>query len=155
MKNGLWFLSTLSTAFLLAMFVCPNLKNYFSCFASFFLLFLPLPSFKLLNALYLKFERLKISGRTFVRQKSGVPDWGIPLNRVLGIFEVGKYEEKFFPNRTLKNSNFEPSKLHIKLWSTNSQLLIWSNLLQNTFAFLRHQLLPKGVSPVLLDCEQI
>ena len=44
----------------------PQLENCFSCFASLFLLFflscLMLSTFELLNALYLKFERLKISG---------------------------------------------------------------------------------------------
>ena len=35
-----------------------------------------LSTFKPLNAMYSKFERLKISGRTFVRLKSGVPGWG-------------------------------------------------------------------------------
>ena len=37
----------------------------------FFLSFLPLSTFKLLNALYSKFERLNISRRTFVQQKLG------------------------------------------------------------------------------------
>ena len=61
-------------------YVClPKLENYFSCFASFFLLFLlPLSTFKPLTALYVKFERLKISGRTFVQQKSRVPGWEDP-----------------------------------------------------------------------------
>ena len=40
------------------------------------------------NALYSKFKRLKISGKTSVRLKSGVPGWGIPLNRVLQNFEL-------------------------------------------------------------------
>ena len=58
----------------------PQLKNYFSCFASFFVLFfvfflflLPLSTFKPINALYSKFEQLKISRRTSVGLKSGVP----------------------------------------------------------------------------------
>ena len=52
----------------------PNLNTIFFCFAFFFsffiyLFFLALSTFKPLNALYSKFERLKISGRTFVQQK--------------------------------------------------------------------------------------
>ena len=48
-----------------------QLDNYFSCFASFFLLYfflflLLLSTFRPLNALYAKFERLKILGRTSV-----------------------------------------------------------------------------------------
>ena len=46
-----------------------------------------LSAFKPLNAMYSEFERLKISGRTFVRLKYGVPDRGIPFNRVLHSFE--------------------------------------------------------------------
>ena len=38
MKNGLWFLSTLSTVFLLVMFVYLNLKTIFLVLASFVLL---------------------------------------------------------------------------------------------------------------------
>ena len=59
-------------------YVClPQLEYNFSCFASFFFfIFLALSTFKQLNALYAKFERLKTSGRTFLRQKSGVPVWG-------------------------------------------------------------------------------
>ena len=74
--------------------VClPQLENYFSCFASFFLLFfsylffLSLSAFKPLNTLYSKFEQLKISGRTSVQLKSGVQGWGFPFNRVLQNFE--------------------------------------------------------------------
>ena len=45
----------------------PELEYNFSCFASFFFfIFLALSTFKPLNALYSKFERLKISERTFV-----------------------------------------------------------------------------------------
>ena len=79
-----WFviLSTLSTTFLLVMFVYPNLKAIFLVLFLFFLLFflilLALATFKPLNALYSKFERLKISGTTFVRLKSGVPGCGDP-----------------------------------------------------------------------------
>ena len=63
----------------------PQFENYFSCFASLFLLLfsflvflLSLSTFKPLNSLYSKFERLKISGSTSVRQKSGVSGWGDP-----------------------------------------------------------------------------
>ena len=71
----------------------PQLEYYFSSFASFFLLFLfyffmPLSSFKPLNALHSKFKRLKISGRTYERQKSGVPCWADTLNRVFQNFEL-------------------------------------------------------------------
>ena len=67
-------------------------EYYFACFVSFFLLFflflVMLSTFKPLHALYSKFERLKISGRTFVRPKSSVPGWGISLNRVVQNFEL-------------------------------------------------------------------
>ena len=59
----------------------PQLENYFS-FASIFLLFflflLPMSTFKLLNALHLKFEPWKISERSRVRLKSRVPGWRDP-----------------------------------------------------------------------------
>ena len=83
------FLSTLSTTYLLVAF--PNLKTIFfvlHLLNFFFLFLLPLSTFKPLNALYLKLMRLKISGRTSVRQKSGVPGWGISLNRVIQNFEL-------------------------------------------------------------------
>ena len=59
----------------------PNLKTLFLVLHLFFLLFvflflLPLSTFKPPNALYSKFERLKISERTSVRLISGVPGWG-------------------------------------------------------------------------------
>ena len=60
----------------------PQLEYYFCSFLSFFLLFffflflLRLSSFKRQNALYSKFERLKISGRTSVGMKTGVPVGG-------------------------------------------------------------------------------
>ena len=55
----------------------PQPKYYFSSllFFSFFIL-LRLSFSKPLNALYLKLERLVISGRTSVELKSGVPGWG-------------------------------------------------------------------------------
>ena len=61
----------------------PQHENYSSCFAFFFLdlfffFLLPLSTFKPLNALYSKFERLKISRKTFARPKSGVPGRGNP-----------------------------------------------------------------------------
>ena len=72
----------------------PQLEYYFFCF-SFFLLFfffflilLRLFTFKLLNALYSKFKRLKVSGRTSARLKLGVSGWGFPLKRVLQNFEL-------------------------------------------------------------------
>ena len=49
----------------------------FSFFFFFFLL-LRLSTFKPLNALHSKFERLKISGRTSAWLKLGVPGWGNP-----------------------------------------------------------------------------
>ena len=66
-------------------FVYLNLNtHYFSSFVYFFLLFfsfilflLPLSTFKLLNTLYSKFERLKISESTSEQQKSRVQGWGI------------------------------------------------------------------------------
>ena len=44
----------------------------------FFLILLRLSTFKLLNALHPKFERLKISWRTSAELKLGVPGWGDP-----------------------------------------------------------------------------
>ena len=79
--NHLSFGYVLLTLYLNAVF----LFSFF--FHTFFLLFLTmLSTFRSLNALYSKFERLEISGRTFVRLKSEVPGWGIPLNRVLKYF---------------------------------------------------------------------
>ena len=63
----------------------PQLKHYFSFFFFFFLTFffffnilLRQSTFKPPNALYLKFERLKISGRTSARLKLRVPRWENP-----------------------------------------------------------------------------
>ena len=61
----------------------PQPEYYFCSFfflLSFFLFyyFLRLSTFKPLNTLYLKFERLKISGRASLRLKLGVPGWGNP-----------------------------------------------------------------------------
>ena len=77
-------------------YVClPKLEYYFSSFFSFFLLFglffiilLQLSTFKLPNALYSKFKRLKISERASARLTLGVPDWEFPLKRVLQNFEL-------------------------------------------------------------------
>ena len=78
MENDLCFLSTLSTAFLLVMFVYLTeyyfFLSFFLTFFSFlFSFFLRLSTFKPLNALYSKFERLKISERTSAEMKLGVP----------------------------------------------------------------------------------
>ena len=60
-------------------YVClPNLNILLFFLFCICFFFLPLTPFKPLNALYSKFERLKISGRTFVRQKLGVSGWGSP-----------------------------------------------------------------------------
>ena len=62
----------------------PQLEYYFSSFLSvfffffFFLILLWLSTFKPLNALYSKFERLKPSGRTSAEMKLGVPGWEDP-----------------------------------------------------------------------------
>ena len=53
-------------------------EYFFFFFFVFFLFLFRLSTFKPLNALYSKFERLKIPGRTFVRLKSEVPGWGFP-----------------------------------------------------------------------------
>ena len=53
------------------------LEYHFSSFLSLFFL-LRLSTFKLLNALYSKFERLKILGRTSAGIKLGVPGWENP-----------------------------------------------------------------------------
>ena len=45
------------------------------------------------------------------------------LTKTHEIFSVGKYEEKFYPNEALRNSNFLTFQAgHVKWWSTNSQL---------------------------------
>ena len=51
---------------------------FFLAFFFFLLFLLRLSTFKPLNALYSKFERLKISGRTSAGMKSGVPGWRNP-----------------------------------------------------------------------------
>ena len=74
-----WFLGLLSTTFLLLCLFTPTLIAYYFLFFIFFqfvFFLLPLSTFKSRNALHSKFEWLKISGKTFVRQKSGVPAWG-------------------------------------------------------------------------------
>ena len=53
----------------------PQLEYYFS---SFFLILLRLSTFEPLNALYSKFEELKISEMSSARLKLGVPSWGDP-----------------------------------------------------------------------------
>ena len=50
--------------------------SFFLLLFFFFIILLRLSTFKPLNALYSKFERLKISGRTNARLKLGVPGWG-------------------------------------------------------------------------------
>ena len=60
----------------------PQLEYYFSSFFLlffFFLFLLRLSTFKPLNALYSKFERLKITERTSVGIKLGVPNWMDPF----------------------------------------------------------------------------
>ena len=102
MKNGLWFLSTLSTItineitqYSFCYVHLPQLEYYFSSFFFFFLTFfffflilLRLSTFKPLNSLYSKFERLKISGRTSAQLKLGVPGWRISLKRIVQNFEL-------------------------------------------------------------------
>ena len=82
----------------------PQLEYYFSfffLFSYFFFFFnilLRLSTFKPLNALYSKFERLKISGRTSARLKLGVPGWGTPSNgssKILNFLSVGARQIKF------------------------------------------------------------
>ena len=95
MKNGLWFLSTLSAAFLLVTFIYPNLHSIFLLFFSFFLLFF---SFLFFCSGYLLLNRLThcIQSLSDWRHQGGlVPDWnwgcqvgGIPLKRVLQNFEL-------------------------------------------------------------------
>ena len=81
-----WFVvfeHTINRLFLF-MFVYPNLNTItifpvlHLFFFLFFLFLLLLSTFKSLNALYLKFEPLKTSGRTFVQQKLGAPGWRSP-----------------------------------------------------------------------------
>ena len=66
----------------------PQLEYNFSCFASFFFFFCRYLLLNRLNALYSKFDQLKISGRTFVQQKSGVPGWEDLPHRVLQILKL-------------------------------------------------------------------
>ena len=69
----------------------PQPEYYFSSFFFFFLTFfflLRFSAFNPLNALYSKFERLKISGKTSAGIKLGVPGRWIPLNRALQNFEL-------------------------------------------------------------------
>ena len=56
----------------------PQPEYYLSSFFFFFLILLRLSTFEPLNALYLKLERLKISGRSSARLKLEVPGWGVP-----------------------------------------------------------------------------
>ena len=56
---------------------------FFLTFFFFFLFLLRLSTFKPLNALYSKFDRLKISERTCAGMKSAVPGWKDPLNQAL------------------------------------------------------------------------
>ena len=104
-ENGLGFLSKLSTAFLLVMFIYPNLNTIFLVF-SFFLLFffffiivLRLSTFKPLYALHSKFERLKISGRASARLKLEVLGWGNPP-------QTGPPKFWTFKSLELNESNF-------------------------------------------------
>ena len=66
-----------------------QLEYYFSSFlfSCFFFLF-RLSTLKPLNALYLKFGQLKISGRSSAEMKLGVADLRDPLNRALQNFEL-------------------------------------------------------------------
>ena len=52
--------------------------TFFLLFFLFFIILLRLFTFKPLNALYSKFEWLKISGRTSLQLKLGMPGWGNP-----------------------------------------------------------------------------
>ena len=90
MKNGLRFLVSIDVdekmahylpSFFFGYVRLIQLEYYFSCFGIFFLLLLLFFSshaiyFKLLNALYSKFERLNMSGRIFVQLQLDVPGWG-------------------------------------------------------------------------------
>ena len=62
--------------------------SFFLLFFFFIIIILRQSTFKPLNALHLKFERLKISGRTSARMKLGVPGWGISLKSALQSFEL-------------------------------------------------------------------
>ena len=84
-----WFSSINHLSFI--MFVYSNLNIIFlvlHLFSNFFLFCRYLLLNRQTHSRYLKFKRLKIPGRTFVRQKSEVPDRGIPLNRFLQNFEL-------------------------------------------------------------------
>ena len=77
------------------MLVYPNLNTIFLVLHlfSYFFIFLfssaaIYSTFKPLKVLYSEFEQLKVTGRILMRLKSGVPDWGIPFNRVLQNFEL-------------------------------------------------------------------
>ena len=66
----------------------PQLEYHFSSFMFFFFL-LRLSTFKSFNALYSKFEQLKISRKTIVCHRNWECQVGrIPLNRALQSFEL-------------------------------------------------------------------
>ena len=76
------FKHTINRLFLV-LFVYPNLNTSFLALAIFFsnfliLMFIFLFRLSALNALYSKFERLKILGRTSVVLNFGVSGWGDP-----------------------------------------------------------------------------
>ena len=92
----------------------PQLEYYFSCFASFFLLFLfssaaIYSTFKPLKVLYSEFEQLKITGRILMRLKSGVPDWGDSLQSStpkFWTFRPLERNESNFRNRLILKINW-------------------------------------------------
>ena len=79
----------------------PEPEYHFSSFfvRSYFFFLLRLFTFKPQNVLYSKFEQLKISGRTFVRLKSGVQ--GENNQQKLGVLQW-----EVPPKQALQNSNF-------------------------------------------------
>ena len=90
MKNGLWFSSTLLITFRFAVFVYANLNSIFLVLVSFFwhFFFSRYLLLKTINSLYSKFDRPKISRRTSVQLKLGVPGLGDPLNWILQNLEL-------------------------------------------------------------------
>ena len=90
------------------------------CFLLRYLLFLQvlfssaLFTFKPLNTLYSKFERLNISRRTSVWHKSRMPGWEIPLDRVLQnvwTFKPLELDESNFWNGYISRNELNVTKI--------------------------------------------
>ena len=109
---------------------------FFFFLTFFFLILLRLSTFKPLNALYSKFQRLKISGsgRTSARLKLGVPGWGNPPKRVPQNFKiwqnlgVPKWRD---PSQT-RTTKLKTAPLTLDWWNFQNRQMgkdeVWQNL---------------------------